>query len=38
MNLSVDILAASILIVDDRATNVQLLEQLLGEAGYTQVS
>ena len=38
MNLSVDILAASILIVDDQAANVQLLEQLLGEAGYTHVS
>lgn len=38
MNLSVDILAASILIVDDQPANVQLLQQLLGEAGYTQVS
>lgn len=38
MNLSVDILAASILIVDDQASNVQLLEQLLLEAGYTQLS
>lgn len=38
MNLSVDILAASILIVDDQAANVQLLEQLLGGAGYTNVS
>ena len=38
MNLSVDILAASILIVDDQAANVQLLELLLAEAGYTQVT
>jgi PAS domain S-box-containing protein len=29
---------ASILIVDDQAANVQLLEQLLGETGYTNVS
>jgi len=29
-----DILNASILIVDDRETNVQLLEQMLREAGY----
>jgi PAS domain S-box-containing protein len=33
-----EILDARILIVDDQAPNVQLLEQLLGEAGYTQVS
>lgn len=33
-----DILAASILIVDDQAANVQLLETLLTEAGYTQVT
>jgi PAS domain S-box-containing protein len=33
-----DILGASILIVDDQASNVQLLEQLLGEAGYTRVT
>lgn len=33
-----DILQASILIVDDQTTNVQLLEQLLDEAGYTHVS
>ena len=32
-----DILKASILIVDDQETNVILLEQLLGEAGYTSV-
>jgi PAS domain S-box-containing protein len=38
MNLSVDILAANILIVDDQSSNVQLLEQLLAGAGYTQVS
>jgi len=38
MNLSVDILAASILIVDDQAANVKLLKQLLAEAGYSQVS
>lgn len=33
-----DILHADILIVDDQPANVQLLEQLLGEAGYTRVS
>ena len=33
-----DILGASILIVDDQKPNVQLLEQLLGEAGYTGVT
>lgn len=33
-----DILGASILIVDDQNANVQLLEQLLSEAGYTNVS
>ena len=33
-----DILNAHILIVDDQAPNVQLLEQLLSEAGYTHVS
>lgn len=38
MNLPVDILAASILIVDDQPANVQLLEQLLGDAGYTRVT
>ena len=32
-----DILNARILIVDDQETNVQLLEQLLHEAGYTHV-
>lgn len=38
MTLSAEILQASILIVDDQAANVQLLEQLLGEAGYSQVT
>lgn len=33
-----DILNASVLIVDDQIANVQLLEQLLGEAGYTCVT
>ncbi len=33
-----DILGSRILIVDDQATNVQLLEQLLGDAGYTRVT
>jgi CheY-like chemotaxis protein len=33
-----DILQASILIVDDQMTNVQLLEELLADAGYTHVS
>jgi len=33
-----DILNASILIVDDQESNVTLLEQLLGEAGYTHVA
>ena len=33
-----DILNASILIVDDQESNVILLEQLLGEAGYTHVT
>src|ERR1019366_2390386 len=32
------ILNASILIVDDQKSNVSLLEQLLGEAGYTHVT
>lgn len=38
MNLSIDILGASILIVDDQAANVQLLLQLLTEAGYTHLT
>jgi DNA-binding NtrC family response regulator len=33
-----DILKASILIVDDRASNIALLEQMLREAGYTCVA
>ncbi|WP_421955378.1 response regulator [Polaromonas sp.] len=33
-----DILKASILIVDDQPANVELLEQLLGEAGYSQLA
>lgn len=33
-----DILKASILIVDDQESNIQLLEQLLHEAGYTGVT
>src|ERR1039458_96448 len=32
------VLNASILIVDDQKSNVSLLEQLLGEAGYTCVT
>jgi len=35
---ALDILGASILIVDDQEANVQLLAQLLGEAGYTRVT
>ena len=35
---SSDIFDASILIVDDQEANVQLIEQLLGEAGYTRVT
>jgi len=33
-----DILNASILIVDDQAANVRLLERLLGDVGYTNVA
>lgn len=33
-----EILGASILIVDDQESNISLLEQLLGEAGYTHVA
>jgi PAS domain S-box-containing protein len=33
-----EIFGASILIVDDQEANVRLLEQLLGEAGYTRVA
>ncbi len=35
---AIDFLNASILIVDDQESNVTLLELLLGEAGYTNVS
>jgi len=35
---STEILNANILIVDDQEANVQLLEQLLHEAGYTGVA
>ena len=37
MNTEFDILNASILVVDDQAANVLLLEQLLAGTGYTQV-
>src|SRR5450830_335448 len=33
-----EIINASILIVDDQDANVQLLEQLLAEAGYTHIT
>jgi PAS domain S-box-containing protein len=33
-----DILNAKVLVVDDQDANVKLLERLLGDAGYTQVS
>ena len=33
-----DLLSASILIVDDQASNVQLLQELLASEGYTRVS
>ena len=35
---SADILSARILVVDDQDANIMLLEQMLHEAGYTQVS
>jgi PAS domain S-box-containing protein len=35
---TLDILGARILIVDDQEANVQLLEQLLGNAGYTCIA
>jgi len=38
MDQTLDILGARILIVDDQDANVQLLEGVLGEAGYTCVS
>jgi PleD family two-component response regulator len=34
----VDILSANVLIVDDRESNVSLLEQILSEEGYTRVA
>jgi two-component system cell cycle response regulator len=37
-DIATDILSARILIVDDQKSNVSLLEQLLGEAGYTRVT
>ena len=37
MNAEFDILNASILVVDDQAANVLLLEQLLASTGYTHV-
>jgi PAS domain S-box-containing protein len=37
MSMTVNILNANILIVDDQLSNVQLLEGLLTSAGYTQV-
>ena len=33
-----DILAASILIVDDKSANISLLEELLGDVGYTRIA
>ena len=33
-----DILAASVLIVDDQETNVRMLQRLLADAGYTRVT
>ena len=38
MTIEQDILAASILIVDDQDANVLLLRRVLGDAGYTHVS
>jgi PAS domain S-box-containing protein len=38
MDRTLDILGARILIVDDQEANVQLLEGVLGEAGYTSVA
>jgi two-component system, cell cycle response regulator len=37
-DIATDILNARILIVDDQKSNVSLLEQLLGDAGYTRVT
>ena len=36
--LESDILNASVLVVDDQESNIELLTQLLAEAGYTQVA
>ncbi len=36
--VAIDILDARILVVDDQDTNVQLLEQVLSEAGYTSIT
>ena len=38
MTTQIDIYSARILIVDDQESNVMLLEQLLADTGYTQVS
>ena len=38
MTMNQDILAASILVVDDQDANVQLMLSLLGDAGYTRLS
>ena len=38
MNDALDILNASILIVDDQEANVRLLEQMLRDAGYARIS
>jgi PAS domain S-box-containing protein len=38
MEKTLDLLGARILVVDDQEANVQLLEQLLAEIGYTRVS
>ena len=38
MHKAIDILGASILIVDDQEANVALLELLLASAGYTRIS
>ena len=38
MVTTADILNASVLIVDDQEANVQLLEQLLRDAGYVHIA
>ena len=38
MNISPNILNAKVLIVDNQASNVMLLERMLGNAGYTNVA